>query len=175
MAAPVYLQSQVDTMLNAPKYVRFNAWENRLPGRTHSEEIRHRIKAFPFDPKDATLFIIESCHCLSRRQVSFSLFGKMKGYPEHALCRYEIQTIRHRNPDWFPPQYVGNRVLHKHVYSERAIREGYTWDKCAEVLLCRPQIFILERAIDHLTPLFLSELKIEIHDPDVLTSLFGRQ
>lgn len=172
MAAPLYNQWQVDRMLQMPKYVPFDAWETRWSGRDSGTGHRPRISAFPIDENDATEFVIESCHSDSRREVSFTLLGKLIGCPRVPLCRYESQIGRHKNPEWYPPEWVEDRVLHRHVHSERAIREGLAWCACADVI--GPPVERIQQAIDHLTPIFLKELTIEIHDRDVRTGLFGR-
>lgn len=159
-------------MLAAPKYVPFDAWDNRWAGRESTIETRHRIKAFPTDANDLTQFTIESCHCYPRREISFTLFGRMLSYPSVPICRYEVQNGRHRNPAMYPPRFVGNRVLHTHVYNERVIRHGGSWDACADVI--GPAVDRVQEAIDRLTPLFLEQLSIEVHDPDVSGELFGR-
>jgi len=167
MAAPIYTQQQIDRMLKIPKSVPYDAWENRFEGRQSTDELRDRFKARPIDETDLTEFTIEICRCSVRHEASFTLFGRLLEYPEHPICRYEIQLCRHRNLKWFPPRIVDPRMLHKHVYSERAIREGWPWDKCAEPIGQNRKNLSLEQAIGRLTPVFLENLKIEIHDSEV--------
>ncbi|MDP9172891.1 MAG: hypothetical protein M3O30_03385 [Planctomycetota bacterium] len=177
VAAPIYSQQQVTAMLKTPKVVEHDAWENRFDGRKSTEEARVRIPVSPEDDADLTVFAIESCKCIVRGEVSFTLFGKMLEYPEHALCRYEMQLCRHNNPKWFPPSFISSRALHKHVYNERAIRDDMPWDKCAELLNLkkRPRRKLsLQQAIDLITPIFINEIRLEIHDPNVRQLLFSR-
>jgi hypothetical protein len=176
MAAPIYSQEQVSAMIATPKSVKHDAWQERSAGRAGTAELRDRIPAHPIDESDLTEFVIETCRCIARGEASFTLFGKLAGYPEQALCRYEVQICRHANPKWFLPSMIGPRVLHKHVYSERAIREDWTWDKCAEPLKqhSRPRRKLtLQQCIDRLAPIFLQETNVKIHDADSM-GLFGR-
>lgn len=176
MAAAVYSQEQVSAMIAAPKYVQHEAWDKRTEGRAGTDEVRNRIRAFPKDDQDLTEFAIEACRCIARGEASFTLFGKLIGYPEEPLCRYEVQLVRHTNPRWFSPLVVGPRILHKHVYNERAIREGWMWDKCAEPLRQKStprRRLSLQQCIDRIAPIFLKETNVEIYDPDSM-SLFGR-
>jgi hypothetical protein len=167
MAAPIYSQEQVQRMLLVPKIVSHDEWENRFAGRQSPDEQRDRIKASPADADDLTEFWIEICRCAVRSEASFTMAAKLLEYPEHALCRYEVQLGSHTNPKWFTPHFVDRRALHKHIYNERAIREGFTWDKCAEPVKQPKRKLSFQQAIDHLTPIFLEELRIEIHDPNV--------
>src|SRR5438128_428070 len=118
MAAPIYSQQQVSALIALPKFVKYDEWQNRFDGRSTPDEERKRLKAHPVDATDSTEFVIETCKCIARGEASFTLFGKLIGYPEHPLCRYEVQISRHSNPKWFPPSMIGPRVLHKHVYNE---------------------------------------------------------
>lgn len=172
MAAPVYTQQEALMLIRLPKFVQFDAWENRWAGRETTNEVRHRIEAVPQNDSSGASFVIESCHCTNRMEVSFTLLGKLIGRPLQAICRYEMQLGKHRNPSWFMPRYIQARELHCHDYNERAIRQGLSWDACAEPI--GPQCDRIQQAIERLTPLFLENLKIEIHDPDVRKSLFGQ-
>jgi len=70
------------------------------------------------------------------------------------------------------PKYVP----HKYVYNERAIREDWPWDKCAEPLKLksRPRKKLsIQQCIDWIAPIFLNDTHVEIHDPDSM-ELFGR-
>lgn len=156
----------------------YDAWQNRYDGRSGTDEVRNRIKARPVDGDDLTDFTIEICRCVARQEASFTLFGKLVGYPDSPLCRYETQLCRHTNPKWFPPSVIPSRMLHRHVYNERAIREDWTWDKCAEPLKLKSvpkRKLSLQQSIDRLAPEFLKDTKIEIHDPDSASLFFNRR
>jgi hypothetical protein len=168
MAAPVYLQQQIVAMIATPKRVDYNAWQNRYEGRAKQTEERSRIEASPIDENDLTEFEIETCRCPAREEASFTLFGKLIGCPQEPLCRYEVQWCRHTNPRWFPPAYIGLRELHKHVYNERAIRENWPWDKCAELLNVKKKPkkqLSLQQCIERLGGIFLDETHTTIDDP----------
>jgi hypothetical protein len=177
MAAPIYTQDQVAAMIAMPKYVEHDAWEKRFDGRLGNDEERNRIKAQPADEKDLTEFVIEICRCIARGEASFTLFGKLLGYTEHPLCRYEIQCSRHTNPKWFSPSMFGSFIPHKHIYNERAVREDYSWDKCAEPLRMslprKKRKLTITQWIDRIGPHFLKDANIEISDPRAMP-LFGR-
>jgi hypothetical protein len=173
MAAPIYSQAQVDRMIRTSKFVEQDAWQNRSDGRQSTIEQRDRIKAAPKDDTNLTEFWIESCRCPGRCEASFTLIGKLLEYPEHPLCRYDFQISKHTNPKWFSPYVIGPRVPHRHVYNEKAIREGWTWDKCAEPIHQKKRTYSLEQAINLLAPIFLNDLRIEIYDPDTIGALFG--
>lgn len=183
MAATIYTQAQVVGMLAISKHVPFDDWEdqqgknNRLKGREGTDEQRVRIKVFPDDESDLTEFAVETCRCVARGEASYSLFGKLLGYPEHVLCRYDLQTCRHTNPKWFPPFVIGSRVLHRHIYNERAIRDDWPWDKCAEPLDIpkTKRKLSFQQSIDRLTPHFLADIKLEVYDPDTAGTLFRKQ
>lgn len=163
-------------MMKMPKLVPHDAWQNRFEGRKTTDEMRDRVPCTPLDESDLTEFCIEICHCPARGEASFTLFGKLNGYTDHPLCRYETQIGRHVNPKWIDPYFIGAGILHRHVYNERALREGWPWDKCAEPLKLTKvpkRKLSLQQAIDQMTPIFLRDLEIEIHDPDV-NVLFGR-
>ena len=176
MAAPLYSQAQVAKLIAMPKFVPHDEWEKRTDGRPGPEE-RQRIRAYPVDESDLTEFHIERCKWVARGEASFTLLCKLVGYPEEALCRYEIQLATHRNPKWFPPAYVGKRVPHKHVYNERAMREFGAWDKCATPLVFKPapkRKMSLQQYIDRMiAPEFLKDVHVDIHDPDSM-GLFYR-
>jgi hypothetical protein len=160
-------------MLKLPKHVEHDAWQNRHDGRSGD---RPRIKASPNDRTNLTEFTIEIFKCAARGEASFTLLGRPSGYPEHALCRYEIQLVRHTNPKWFEPVFIGPRALHKHVYNERAIREDFPWDKCAEPLALKShprRRLSLEQAINRIAPIFLKELCVEILDRDTMSMFHG--
>lgn len=177
MAAPIYTQAQVAAMIATPKYVPHDAWNGRSEGREGTDEVRNRIEAHPIDENDPTQFLIERCRCAARGEASFTLFGRLAEYVQQPLCRYEIQICRHSNPKWFSgPSYISARVPHKHVYNERAILEGWTWDKCAEPLKLNSQPkkkLSVEQCINWIAPIFLKEIHLEIHDPES-NGLFGR-
>lgn len=173
MAAPVYTQSQAQSMIEMQKVVPHDAWENRFEGRpSTTQEIRNRIRVVPEEEANLTEFIVETCLCPGRGEAAFTLLGKLLGYTEQPLCRYEVQISRHTNPRWFPPFVIAPRALHRHVYNERAIREDWPWDKCAELLKQPKRKLSLQQAIDILTPIFINDVRLEIHDPDVLGHLF---
>jgi hypothetical protein len=147
---------------------------NQKGGRESTVEWRPRIDAYPVDEANLTIFRIESCTCPARNEASFTLFGRMAGYGEHPLCRYEIQLCRHTNPKWFSPYVIAPWVLHKHIYSEQAIRRGHPWDKCASPLLkTQPRRrFSLQQAIGRISRIFLDENLIEIHGQNSEWMLF---
>jgi hypothetical protein len=181
MAAPIYSQAQADAMIVAPKYISYDAWNEQWANlcarvrRPASDEDRVRIKVESGDG-DLTEFCVECCKCPARGEASYTLFGKLLGYVEHPLCRYDLQVCRHTNPRWFPPWVIGSRVLHRHIYNERAIRENCTWDKCAEPLkIPKPKRKLsFQQSIDRLTPHFLTDIKLDIYDPKVAGMLFQR-
>lgn len=170
-------------MIALPKFVSYSAWQDRFDnvgvkdGRESALEWRPRVKAHPQNDLDLTEFVIETCRCPSRKEASFTLFGKLAGYPEQPLCRYEIQICRHNNPKWFPPPTVMPWVLHKHVYNERAIREGHPWDKCAEPILKKmPRNKLsLQQAMDRLSGIFLTETVVSVESPETNDLFFGRR
>lgn len=178
MAAPIYLQEQVSAMMATPKHVEHDEWQKRFEGRAGNDEERNRIKVYPNDEKDSTEFVVETCRCIARGEASFTLFGKLIGYTEHPLCRYEIQISPHRNPKWFPPTMFGSLVPHRHIYNERAIREDHSWDRCAEPLkeLAVPKKgkkFSVQQWIDRIGPIFVKDVRLDVADPDA-DPLFGR-
>jgi len=162
-------------MIALPKYVEHDEWEKRFAGRVGNDEDRNRIRARPTNEKDLTEFIIEVCRCVARCEASFTLTGKLLGYTEHPLCRYDIQCSRHKNPKWFSPSMFGPFVPHKHVYNERGVRDDYAWDKCAEPLqmsLPKRRRLTVTQWVDRIGPIFLKEANIEIRDPGAMP-LFG--
>jgi hypothetical protein len=174
MRASIYTNAQVRAMMLAPKYVRYDAWEERWKGRDDKSDVKHRISVCPRDEKDPTEFSVESSICIARREVAFTFFGQLIGYPMLPLCRYDFQRGKHKNPRWWPgPEWIEPRVLHRHIYDERAEREGLGWDGCAEII--GEAVDRVQQAIDRLTPAFLSDLNIEVHDPDAKGMLFPRQ
>jgi hypothetical protein len=169
VAAPIYSQAQVAAMLKMPKIVDHDAWQGRQDGRESRDENRHRIEAQPEDKSNTTKFTIEICRCVVRAEASFTLLGKMLGYPEHALCRYETQICWHTNPKGYASGDIGPRAPHKHIYNEKMIRDGYPWDRCAEGLKLKKvrRKLSLEQTINRMAPIFLNEINVEIFDPDV--------
>lgn len=158
-------------MIAVPKFVDYEAWYDRKDGRPGTDEVRHRIKARPANNKDDyTEFVIEACRCVARGEASFTLFGKLIGYPEQAICRYETQLCLHKNPKWFPPPLIQRRAIHRHVYNERAIREDWPWDKCAELVTFDKAMprkkLSLQQYIERIGPKFLKDTNTEVHDPD---------
>jgi hypothetical protein len=170
MAASIYTQRQIDAMIAEPKHVPFDAWDHRWDGRESGDEHRIRVKVFPDNKASLTEYVVECCKCAARGEASFTLFGRLLGYPEHSVCRYERQLCRHNNPRWFPPSVIGSNVLHRHVYNERAVTEDWPWDKCAEPLkiVVPKRKLSLQQAIDRLTPEFLKDIKLEVHDPQTM-------
>jgi hypothetical protein len=178
MAAPIYNEAQIATLMTTPKYIAWDAWQRRFETRTSGRataigEFRHKLKASPVDPKDATSFEVEIFQCHTRTEIAFTLHAKLQGYTKVAVCRYDYQPGRHKNPKWFPPAVISNRVLHRHVYSPRAIREDLPWDACAEVI-SPLEVRGMQAATDRLTQLFVQGLAIDVHDPDFRSGLFAR-
>ncbi len=63
----------------------------------------------------------------------------------------------------------------RHGDNERAIREGWPWDKCASPLKIpkTKKKLSLQQSIDRLTPIFLEDINLDIYDPEI-GSLFFR-
>jgi hypothetical protein len=116
-------------------------------------------------------FVINCSSRPLRGLVAYTLIGEMPGRPDHPLCRYDIQASRHRNPQWWPPPVIPPRVIHRHLYNERAVREGQGWDWCADLVLA-PELSARHNSAV-LSQVFIDGIALTIQDPEV-RDLFSR-
>jgi hypothetical protein len=169
VAAPIFNQLEVEQLLEMPKHAAHDAWEDRHNGRN---EMQARVPVTPDDKSAFVQFEVEAYKCPEKNEASFTLIAKSVGRPEQAICRYEIHIGRHKNLRWMSPVFVGSKIPHKHIYNEKAVRDDWPWDQCAEPLKFKkslPRKISLQQAIDRIAPIFLVEVHLEIYDPNVQT------
>lgn len=170
---PIYTQTDVAQLMAVPKYVKYDAWANRLRSRQTVGEQCKKLQVWPEDENNLTEFWVEARHRpIGRVKTSLTLYAKIPGRNGHAVCRYDVQDQKHTNhPKWFLPRYVGRLVAHRHIFNEKAVREGHSWDACAEPLHLG-DVGPVEHRIERTARVFLSDTNITVHDPDAMGTLF---
>jgi len=150
-------------MLEMGKFVDWNAWEEKQPGRALIEG-SVAIKATSESPEFE--FMIEvygerdlgACHVL--------LKGRITPRPFEGLARYDIQDTVHENPDWSGGALIEPQIPHRHFYNERALRSEDNWGAIAEPLTLK------KNSPNVLLGTFLKDLNISFSDSQTHNSMF---
>lgn len=184
MAAPLYTQDEVEWALGVRKVAslsevtRSDESGNQLPekrfrrsrsGSPHFEK-RTTILACPDEPR--ARFEMEEARNSLANEIWITLHLKLGSKPSSPMCRYDIQTGGHRNPDWFSPSFVPSQVPHRHIYNVRAIEQFARWDKCAEILDLDLVGTSIERDHRSLRGRFVRDLNIHFEDSETANQLF---
>ena len=143
-AAPLYLQSEVDELLAMAKRIpdsdvsqpRTAKQKRRVRRRAYPGETFTILQCVPADGRPGIAFEVEVCRNLRNDSVVVQLFAQISPRPMRPICHYDIHDTPHENPPWFPPAMIDGGQFHRHVYSERAIRETDedAWEACATPL-----------------------------------------
>jgi len=159
-------------MISVRKRVAFDAWNKRKLGRATKGEFGCEIKAEPEDASIPTAFKIVIRKDERTDTYSLTLEGKLPGRIFEGLLRYNVHDSIHANPEWFPPPIIESGDLHRHVYQERAVREGRDWDACAE-LLKLPSAGSPNQQYERLLGKFMVDANIRVSDSETHTGLYG--
>jgi hypothetical protein len=144
MAAPIYSQSEVDSLVAMAKRIPDDdVLQPRTPAQ--KRKARRRINEFeevsfmrcePAEPLRSVALEVELCHNKRNDAISITLYAQIAPRPIRPICRYDVHDVPHENPPWFPPPLIEPGQFHQHLYSERAIREidEEAWCACAAPL-----------------------------------------
>jgi len=172
MAAALFDEKEIGRFLVMPKRICFDDWQAERIPRAGSQT--KSLKCLPRQETEKIAFQMDIS--VDDRSDSISMTLLVRYPPKarfHAICRYDIQTVGHRNPAWFQPRRIRPREPHRHTYNPRAVRDGFAtdWDKCAEYVDLsaggspRQQMERLKRRL-------LDDLNISIEDPDAEDLMF---
>jgi hypothetical protein len=141
MAAPLYFQPEIDALLKMKKRIVADAWKPLTPAhkreagkRQNSFEDVATMEAKAFDGSDKYEFQIELCHNLRNDAIAITLFAQIVPRNLTPICRYDVHDSPHNNPKWYSPRKIASGKVHRHIYNERAIRDGdlASWSDCGD-------------------------------------------
>lgn len=174
MQLPIYTQQQADAMIALPKRAVYEAQMYAIAGQHRSGFAIKEFAAHPEDLTQPVRFKILTQANFDLDAYSITLLASWEAGPWQALCRYDVHDSYHPNDNCVhcgPPPGIEPGVLHVHRYNEAAIRDDWTWDKCATPLAIDPEQ-PLHRQLRQLIGLFVQDMQIRFSDSTTANALF---
>jgi hypothetical protein len=175
MAAPIYSQAEAQFLIECDKGLVGNAFSQLVPARGNQYRLSCRIDLLTYGQEEGRfMFRLEVQVNERTEEAGISLLGNMDSRGWVGLARYEIQRMSHYNKEPCDRRTIRANVVHRHIYSEAAVRELHFWDSCAEELPEVPTGGSFGQIRERIMRRMLDDMKIELVDRDAADGLFVR-
>lgn len=174
MGEPRYSQIEANAMLAAEKYATYESLAYEITGRVNPGYEGAEFSA----ESDADLGIdykVLIHRTAELSAYSITLEGSMNERGMQAICRYETHPSLHDHaecPHCSAPTEILPNVLHVHRYNYAAERDGFGWDKCAEIVDI-PLDLDRRLQLRDLIGIFIREQRIHFSDSQTISGFFG--
>ncbi len=162
VAAPLFTDDEIKRFITMRKNVAHEAWQNMGESRAGRQ---NRTILASADTQPSLRFEIEWDQTDTACSFTLSVHTD-DGRPKQAIVRYDIQDNPHTNPKDMPPKYIPPGQPHRHIHTERGMREFGNWSKWAE------PIQLKRESCDLLRAKFLQDLNIHFTDSQTHGAFF---
>ncbi len=113
-------------------------------------------------------FTVEPRYSVPTGAFSITLAGRISDGLWQPICRYDVHPSPHENKAFCETGkiLIPSGSIHRHTYSEDAIRRTGAWHKCAELLFVREDFPHAAKRREQVKRSFLEGLKMKLVDKD---------